>query len=132
MQKVQIPPLAEGEIYLGGFVNANGDVSHTILLPGDNDGAKWQEQMEWAKSIGGDLLTRAELVIAYELHREQFQADSYWSNTPDTNPGYAGWAWFQDFYYGSQDGNRQDSCLRARAVRRCRFNHSSIFKRGFQ
>ena len=118
MQQVQLPPLAEDEIYLGGFVNANGDVSHTILLPGDNDGASWQEQMDWAKSIGGDLPTRAELVIAYEQHRDQFKAAAYWSNTPDTDPGYSGWAWYQDFYYGSQGTNLQYDRFRARAVRR--------------
>lgn len=118
MQQIQLPPLAEGEIYLCGFIVAAGDVSHTILLPGDNAGATWQGQMDWAKSIGGDLLTRAELVIAYEQHREQFQADAYWSNTPDTDPGYAGWAWFQDFSSGSQLSSRQDGRLRARAVRR--------------
>jgi hypothetical protein len=39
MQQIQLPPLAEGEIYLCGFVTATGDVSHTILLPGDNDDA---------------------------------------------------------------------------------------------
>lgn len=118
MQQIQVPPLAEGEVYLCGFVNANGEVEHTILLPGDNDSATWQEQMAWAKSIGGDLLTRAELVIAYEQHRDQFQADAYWSNTPDTDPGYSGWAWYQDFGYGGQGGYPQDGRLRARAVRR--------------
>lgn len=118
MQQVQIPPLAEGEIYLGGFVNANGDVSHTILLPGDNDGATWQQQMEWAKSIGGDLPTRAELVIAYEQHRDQFKKDAYWSNTPDDDPEYYGWAWSQYFHLGGQYLNPQYYRLRARAVRR--------------
>ena len=118
MQQVQLPPLAEGEIYLGGFVNANGDVTHTILLPGDNDRATWQEQMDWAKSIGGDLLTRAEFVIAYEQHRAQFKDEAYWSNTPDTDPDYAGWAWAQLFRHGSQYGDQQDGRLRARAVRR--------------
>lgn len=118
MQQIQLPPLAEGEIYLRGFVNANGDVEHTILLPGDNDGASWQEQMDWAKSIGGDLPTRAELVIAYEQHREHFKAAAYWSNTPDTDPGYSGCAWYQDFGYGDQYYGRQLSRFRARAVRR--------------
>lgn len=118
MQQLQIPPLAEGEIYLGGFVDANGDVTHTILLPGDNDGASWQAQMEWAKSIGGDLPTRAELVIAYEKHRDQFKPNAYWSNTPDDDPEYAGWAWFQNFFDGCQDLYHQYDELRARAVRR--------------
>ena len=79
MQQIQIPPLAEGEIYLGGFVDVNGDVTHTILLPGENGSASWQDQMEWANSRGGDLPTRAELVIAYEKHRDQFEQDAYLS-----------------------------------------------------
>ena len=118
MNQIQLPPLAEGEVYLGGFIDANGDVSHTILLPGDNRPATWEQQMEWAKSIGGDLLTRAELVIAYEKHRDQFKKAAYWSNTPDTDPDYPGWAWCQDFSYGYQNGHRQYYEFRARAVRR--------------
>ena len=118
MQQIQTPPPAKGEIYLGGFVDANGDVMHTILLPGDNKPATWQQQMEWAKSIGGDLPTRAELVIAYERHRDQFKKAAYWSNTPDTDPGYSGWAWCQRFSIGYQYGNAQSYEFRARAVRR--------------
>ncbi len=118
MQQIQIPPLAEGEIYLGGFVDVNGDVTHTILLPGENGSASWQDQMEWANSRGGDLPTRAELVIAYEKHRDQFEQDAYWSNTPDADPGYSGWAWFQYFVNGYQYYGPQSSELRARAVRR--------------
>jgi hypothetical protein len=118
MQQLQIPPLAEGEIYLGGFVDEKGDVSHTILLPGDNDDASWQQQMDWAKSIGGDLPTRAELVIAYEQHSDQFKKSVYWSSTPDTDPGYSGWAWCQYFGHGNQGCNHQCDEFRARAVRR--------------
>ncbi|MCW3641810.1 DUF1566 domain-containing protein [Burkholderia cenocepacia] len=116
--QIQLPTLAEGEIYLAGFIDANGDVTHTILLPGDNDRATWQEQMDWAKSIGGDLPTRAELVIAYEQHRNLFKKAAYWSNQPDTDPGYSGWAWYQHFSYGYPDFHHQTSELRARAVRR--------------
>ena len=116
--QIQLPTLADGEIYLGGFVDQNGDVTHTILLPGDNDRGTWQQQMDWAKSIGGDLMTRAELVIAYEQHRYLFKKTAYWSNQPDTDPGYSGWAWYQRFLSGSQSTYRQGSELRARAVRR--------------
>ncbi|KGC03468.1 hypothetical protein DM81_3442 [Burkholderia multivorans] len=116
--QIQLPPLAEGEVYLGGFVDKNGDVTHTILLPGDNDRGTWQEQMEWAKSIGGDLPTRAELVIAYEQHRDLFEKAAYWSNTPDDDPEYAGWAWCQTFGNGNQGSGAQTSRCRARAVRR--------------
>jgi hypothetical protein len=116
--QIQLPPLTDGEIYLCGFVDKNGDVTHTILLPGDNDPATWQEQMNWAKSIGGDLPTRAELVIAYEQHRDLFEKAAYWSNTPDDAPDYAGWAWCQGFGHGSQNCDGRYFQFRARAVRR--------------
>ncbi|WP_131753558.1 DUF1566 domain-containing protein [Burkholderia vietnamiensis] len=116
--QIQLPPLAEGEIYLCGIVDANGDIVHTVLLPGENDRASWQAQIDWAKSRGGDLPTRAELVIAYEQHRDQFEKAAYWSNTPDDDPEYAGWAWCQLFYGGLQNDYRQSTQLRARAVRR--------------
>jgi hypothetical protein len=118
MQQLQIPPLSEGEVYVGAIGNKAGDFYHVVLLPGDNDDATWQAQMDWAKSIGGDLPTRAELVIAYEQHRDQFKKDAYWSNTPDTDTGYSGWAWCQDFLIGSQTSYDKRYKLRARAVRR--------------
>jgi len=119
MQQIQIPPLAEGEIYLGGFVDANGDVTHTILLP-DEAGKRlsWPDAMRWAKSLNADLPTRAELVIAFEQHRGEFKEAAYWSNTPDADPEYAGWAWYHYFTSGGQDLTHQDRELRARAVRR--------------
>ncbi|MGS0980984.1 DUF1566 domain-containing protein [Burkholderia glumae] len=116
--QIQIPPLTEGEIYLCGLILPSGDYSHTILLPGDNDRTSWKNQMDWAKSIGGDLPTRAELVIAYEKHRDQFRSDVYWSNTPDTYPGYSGWAWYQGFDFATQGSCNQYGVFRARAVRR--------------
>jgi hypothetical protein len=114
MQQIQLPPLADGETYLGGFVDANGDVTHTILLPGDNGPATWAKQLEWAKSIGGDLLSRVELAVAHEKHRNQFERTWYWSNEPEE----AGWAWYQHFSNGFQLCSATDNELRARAVRR--------------
>ncbi|WP_175837055.1 DUF1566 domain-containing protein [Burkholderia anthina] len=116
--QIQRPPLAEGEIYLCGIIDASGDVVHTVLLPGENGRASWQAQMDWAKSRDGDLPTRAELVIAYEQHRAQFEQAAYWSNTPDDDPEYIGWAWYQNFGYGDQYYDPQYGQLRARAVRR--------------
>ena len=119
MQQIQIPPLVDGEIYLCGFVDANGDVTHTILLPEEaKKRLSWPDAMEWAKSLNADLPTRAELVIAFEKYRSQFKEAAYWSNTPDADPEYAGWAWCQVFNDGSQLNYLQDFELRARAVRR--------------
>ncbi|WP_131753711.1 DUF1566 domain-containing protein [Burkholderia vietnamiensis] len=115
---VSIPQLAEGEIYLGIITNTAGEQHHVVLLPGDNDDATWQAQMEWAKSIEGDLPTRIEMLFLLENHRDEFERDAYWTCQPDTDPGYSGWAWFQDFYDGDQLNYPQFSELRARAVRR--------------
>ncbi|MEI1327189.1 hypothetical protein V8G45_27590 [Klebsiella pneumoniae] len=112
------PDLSEGEIYVGVIANTAGELHHVVLLPGDNEGASWQDQMNWAKSVGGDLPTRIEHLFLLTNHRGQFERDAYWSNEPDTDPGYSGWAWFQYFDIGSQTSTRQSYELRARAVRR--------------
>ena len=118
MQQLQIPPLAEGEVYVGAIGDKKGDFYHVVLLPGDNDGAAWQAQMDWAKSIGGDLPNRVEQAMLFANCRDQFEQAAYWSNTPDTDPGYEGWAWYQHFGYGGQTINDEGYELRARAVRR--------------
>ncbi|WGS53529.1 DUF1566 domain-containing protein [Paraburkholderia sp. D15] len=118
MQQLQIPPLAEGEIYIGAVGDKNGDIYHVVLLPGDNDDAPWADQLEWAKSIGGDLPNRIEQAMLFAGFRDEFQKDAYWSNAPDTDTGYAGWAWYQYFLTGSQSLNHKGNALRARAVRR--------------
>ena len=110
------PPLNEGEIYIGLIGDANGEAYHLVLLPGDNDDATHQAQLEWAKSIGGDLPNRIEQAMLWANHRDQFQKDWYWSNESH-NDGSA-WAWCQDFSNGYQVSDNQDYELRARAVRR--------------
>lgn len=117
-QETELPELAEDEVYIGKVSNTNGQLHHVILLAGDNDGAAWQEQMGWAKSIGGDLPTRIEHLVLLANHRDQFEPDAYWSNEPDTDPGYSGCAWFQSFIGGYQSYYHKGAALRARAVRR--------------
>ena len=116
MQQLTIPPLAEGETYIGCIGDAAGNLHHVILLPGDNDDASWKKQMAWAKSIGGDLPNRIEQAMLWATHRDLFQKDWYWSN--EQHASYSGYAWFQYFYYGTQDYYDVGSKLRARAVRR--------------
>ena len=116
IKSITLPELHAGETYIGSIGDAEGNVQHVILLPGDNDDASWQEQMDWAKSIGGDLPSRVEQAMLYANHRDQFKKDWYWSNTlyePDS-----GYAWSQGFYDGGQDGDDLSASLRARAVRR--------------
>jgi len=135
MKQLQIPPLSEGETYVGAIGDKNGDMHHIILLPGDNDCSSWKVQMEWAKSIGGDLPTRVEQAILCTWHRDQFKNDLYWSNETrhesDQHSAYwigetfidpdgddDAWAWGQAFHYGDQGNYPKTSWLRARAVRR--------------
>lgn len=116
MQQLQIPPLSEGEIYIGCIGDAAGNLHHIILLPGDNDDATWEAQMEWAKSIGGDLPNRIEQTMLWANHRDLFQKDWYWSN--ETHHSESGWAWIQDFIYGTQGYDHKYTVFRPRAVRR--------------
>ena len=106
------PELNPGEIYVGRI-----NETHVILLPGDNDDASWQDAMDWAKSIGGDLPNRIEQSMLWANHRKQFEEDWYWSNeTHHKNDAYA---WCQGFYGGYQDyGHKGSHGCRARAVRR--------------
>lgn len=116
MQQLQIPPLAEGEIYVGCIGDAAGNLHHVILLPGDNDDATHEAQIEWAKSIGGDLPNRIEQAMLWANHRDQFKKDWYWSN--EQHHTASGWAWYQHFDHGSQSNYGRYTELRARSVRR--------------
>ena len=114
---IAFPALNAGERYLGAIVSADGTKRHhVILLPGDNDGANWSDQMEWAKSIGGDLPDRCEQALLFALMKDQFQECAYWSKTQ--HAAYSSDAWFQYFKDGTQYGNGKSAELRARAVRR--------------
>ncbi len=113
---ITLPELADGERYLCGVIDENGAVAHTVLLPGDADPAPWEAQIAWAKSIGGDLLSRTEQAIAFASMPEEFKRDWYWSNQQHASA--SGYAWSQYFDGGHQHGTRKYNELRARAVRR--------------
>lgn len=114
MNNITMPELNDDEIYAGAIINPDGTGHHVILLEGDNDDADWQTQMDWAKSIGGDLPDRVEQAMFYKHLPDQFQKDWYWSNTQRES----GSAWSQGFDDGYQDWTSTDGECRARAVRR--------------
>ena len=106
------PELNPGEIYVGRIND-----QHIILLPGDNADADWQDALDWAKSLGGDLPNRIEQAMLWANHRDLFQKDWYWSNELHHNNDAS--AWYQYFYSGNQSYDyRSTNRLRARAVRR--------------
>lgn len=104
------PQLNAGEVYAGAFILPDGTGHHTILLPGDNDDADWETQMEWAKSIGGDLPDNVEQAHFFKYLPEQFKSDWYWSN-PLCGTKYRG-------LVKSYHGENPRTQARARAVRR--------------
>ena len=114
--------LGQGERYAGLILNDQGKPSHhLVLLPGDNDDATWQDQLEWAKSIGGDLPDRVEQALLFKHFKSEFQERAYWSNTPcepDDDEEESSWAWCQGFSSGDQYYDHKLNEFRARAVRR--------------
>ena len=112
--RFSIPELNEGEIYAGAFIKPDGTGHHTIILPGDNDDADWQTQMDWAKSLGGDLPDRVEQSAFYKYLPDHFQKDWYWSGEQRGS----GSAWDQNFIIGYQYWGYTYYECRARAVRR--------------
>lgn len=117
MQQLQLPPLAEGEIYIGAVGDKNGDYYHIILLPGDHEYDTHASATEWARSIGGDLPNRIEQAMLWANHRDQFEQDWYWSN--ETHHRDSACAWCQGFNSGYQGSyHKGNGSCRARAVRR--------------
>lgn len=112
---VTAPNPNPGELWLGVVITGK-KMEHIYLLPGDNDGASWQEQMDWAKSIGGDLPNRVEQALLLALMKDQFKDAAYWSN--ERHASVSACAWYQYFYNGTQNYYDTDLELRARAVRR--------------
>ena len=105
--------LSPGELLVGGTFDATGVTTAIILLPGEFTG-NWDDAIAWAKDQAGDLPNRVEQAMLWANHRDQFQKDWYWScEAPES-----GWAWYQVFYYGTQNTDRKGHELRARAVRR--------------
>ena len=70
---MKIPKLNNGETYVGAIINPDGTGHHIILLDGDNDDADWNTQMEWAKSIGGDLPDRIEQSMLFAHLKDRFK-----------------------------------------------------------
>lgn len=104
------------ETYIGFYSDKDGARVDFWLLDGDNDDATHEAQLEWAKSIGGDLPNRIEQAMLWANHRDQLKNDWYWSN--ETHHAESGWVWCQYFSTGDQSYLDRTSELRARAVRR--------------
>ncbi len=112
---IEHPVLNEGERFVGVIVSADCTKRHAIiLLPGQIEDANWEKAKKWAKSIGGELPDRVESALLFSTMKDEFSENYYL-----TRDAYgSSYAWFQLFYYGSQDYYNVDYYYRARAVRR--------------
>jgi len=113
---ITLPDLKSGETYAGLVISDNGSMHHLILLDGDADEASHQKQLDWAKSIGGELPTRQEQALLYANCKAQFKSDWYWSAELYASESCS--AWPQHFGNGDQHYYGINNKLRARAVRR--------------
>ena len=85
----------------------------------------WQEAIDWAKSVGGELPTRFESALLYANLRDKIDT-GYWYWTATTHDSEPSWAFGQNFDYGNQVSYRiKDFPDRARAVRRVPFEGTS-------
>ena len=113
-KKPALPKLAKGEIYVG--ITLHDDrLRHLILLPGSTK-AGWKAAGDWAKAQGGVLPSRHDGLVLFKHARAQFEREAYWLDEQRADaPSYA---WYQAFYWGSQNYADLSWELRARAVRR--------------
>jgi hypothetical protein len=44
---LSIPELNEGERYIGATVDAKGQLTHIILLPGEAESMNWEDSKAW-------------------------------------------------------------------------------------
>ena len=109
--------LSQGERYAGLILNEQGKPSHhLVLLPGEAEDKTWEQAIAWATEQGGELPTRAEQSLLFANLKGEFQEAWYWSGQAhETN---SSWAWYQNFYDGSQGYGHKGNEFRARAVRR--------------
>jgi len=116
MQQLQLPPLAEGQIYLHGRINKHGDVEHTVLVAVNDKCLPRDLQREWAKSVGGVLYNRIDALVIYNEHRDLVKPEAYWTDDDvEWDPAYA---WYQNYGIGGQYHRHKSAELRAVAVSR--------------
>ena len=114
---ITFPTLNEGEKFIGVIISADGSKRHAlILLPGEKTDIKWDEAMDWAKSIGGELPDRCESALLFATMKDEFSPEWYW--TREQHAADSGFAWYQSFFYGAQITSHKSYEGRARAVRR--------------
>ncbi len=103
-------------IFAGLTTKPDGTHCAVVLLA-DKPGGKltWQQAVEWAQSVQGELPSRPVSALLFANARDQFERAWHWTSETDEDDG--SYAWGQDFYDGSQSDSHKSYEGRARAVR---------------
>jgi hypothetical protein len=110
--------LRPGEQFAGAVLGADGQHKHHLVLMADSPRGKlnWSEAMAWAAHIGGSLPDRQEQALLYANCKPHLKPEWHWSSEEHADD--ASFAWFCDFYDGSQSNFHESYEGCARAVRR--------------
>ncbi len=115
--KIELPDLRDGEHNAGLILDEHGMPEYwLILLPGEQEKIQWQDAMDWAKSIGGELPNRREQSLLIANLKDLFEPEWYWSS--EVHESDSDYAYIQLFYNGNQSYYGKRHKYRARAVRR--------------
>lgn len=118
--KIELPQLNEGERYAGICIIAGKISHHLIMLPQESPDVTWEEALDWAKSVGGELPTRDESALLYANARDKIDEDYwYWTGTEVASRPSRAWGQYFDGS-GYQSTGLKVTHDRARAVRRVR------------
>ncbi|MBS0427574.1 MAG: DUF1566 domain-containing protein [Proteobacteria bacterium] len=109
--------LQAGEHYAGSTLEPEGMVKHDIVLLAARPDRRmtWQDAMEWAASVGGQLPDRQEQALLFANCKQHLQGEWHWSSEEHEN---ASAAWHCDFFTGYQSYSRKSYEGCAVAVRR--------------
>lgn len=98
-------------------VSLDGDQRVALVLLHGDEKLNWADAVAWAEKQGGALPSRIDQLVLFRNVKAEFKDAWYWSG--EQYAGYAGYAWCQNFSYGSQGSlDGKGLSLRARAVRR--------------
>jgi len=119
MNLASLPALGanlEGGLFAGLTTKPDGTHCAVVLLA-DKPGGKltWQQAVEWAASVQGELPSRSVSALLFANARDQFEKAWHWTSETDADDG--SYAWYQYFDDGGQISLHKSYEGRARAVR---------------
>ena len=102
-------------IFAGLTTKPDGTHCAVVLLA-DKPGGKltWQQAVEWAQSVQGELPSRPVSALLFANAHDQFERTWHWTSETDEDDG--SYAWSQGFDDGRYYSHKSDEG-RARAVR---------------